>query len=96
MKRCVNEIGALAGSENSGYFFFNNAGRGYDDGLDLGACDLRHARSQSGKEHGRSVSRAAQDLVFTDHGAVLRRRQIGIVYDVVTHFEAPQETARQL
>ncbi|MCC6734884.1 MAG: phosphomannomutase/phosphoglucomutase [Bauldia sp.] len=34
MKRRVNEIGALAGFEKSGHFFFNKPiGRGYDDGL---------------------------------------------------------------
>src|SRR5712672_1915549 len=34
MKRRVNEIGAMAGFEKSGHFFFNPPlGRGYDDGL---------------------------------------------------------------
>ena len=34
MKRRVNEIGALAGFEKSGHYFFNTPiGRGYDDGL---------------------------------------------------------------
>jgi phosphomannomutase/phosphoglucomutase len=34
MKRRVNEIGALAGFEKSGHYFFNPPiGRGYDDGL---------------------------------------------------------------
>ena len=34
MKRRVNEIGAIAGFEKSGHFFFNKPfGRGYDDGL---------------------------------------------------------------
>jgi phosphomannomutase/phosphoglucomutase len=34
MKRRTNEIGALAGFEKSGHFFFNPPlGRGYDDGL---------------------------------------------------------------
>ena len=42
MKRRVNEIGALAGFEKSGHFFFNKPfGRGYDDGLDL--CARRAA-----------------------------------------------------
>jgi phosphomannomutase/phosphoglucomutase len=34
IKRRVNELGALAGFEKSGHFFFNEPiGRGYDDGL---------------------------------------------------------------
>ncbi|WP_342148653.1 phosphomannomutase/phosphoglucomutase [Methylorubrum sp. SB2] len=34
IKRRVNELGALAGFEKSGHFFFNEpVGRGYDDGL---------------------------------------------------------------
>src|SRR5438067_1995325 len=43
MKRRVNEIGALAGFEKSGHFFFNKPiGRGYDDGLifALAVCDM--------------------------------------------------------
>ena len=75
MKRRVNEIGALAGFEKSGHFFFNTPlGRGYDDGLDLRARRLRHARPQSGQEHGRPEERAAEDLGLADHVAALRRR----------------------
>ena len=43
MKRRVNEIGALAGFEKSGHFFFNKPlGRGYDDGLvsAIAICDM--------------------------------------------------------
>src|SRR5262252_2238302 len=43
MKRRVNEIGALAGFEKSGHFFFNKpVGRGYDDGLifAFSICDM--------------------------------------------------------
>src|SRR5437667_7417222 len=43
MKRRVNEIGAVAGFEKSGHFFFNRPiGRGYDDGLifALAVCDM--------------------------------------------------------
>ena len=41
--RRVNELGALAGFEKSGHFFFNKPfGRGYDDGLifALAVCDM--------------------------------------------------------
>ena len=43
MKRRVNEIGALAGFEKCGHYFFNTPlGRGYDDGLivALAVCDM--------------------------------------------------------
>src|SRR6202040_1725982 len=43
IKRRVNELGALAGFEKSGHFFFNEPlGRGYDDGLRfaLAVCDM--------------------------------------------------------
>jgi len=43
MKRRVQEIGAAAGFEKSGHFFFNKPlGRGYDDGLifALAVCDM--------------------------------------------------------
>src|SRR6266852_2856626 len=43
MKRRTHELGALAGFEKSGHFFFNPpVGRGYDDGLisALAVCDM--------------------------------------------------------
>src|SRR6059036_4127074 len=43
MKRRTNEMGALAGFEKSGHFFFNKPfGRGYDDGMIFGlaVCDM--------------------------------------------------------
>src|ERR1700675_4254665 len=43
MKRRTNELGALAGFEKSGHFFFNAPlGRGYDDGLisAIAICDM--------------------------------------------------------
>ena len=43
IKRRLNEIGAVAGFEKSGHFFFNKPiGRGYDDGLifALAVCDM--------------------------------------------------------
>ena len=75
MKRRVNEIGALAGFEKSGHFFFNKPlGRGYDDGLSsaLAICDMLDRNP--GQEHGRPQERAAEDLGLADHVAALRRR----------------------
>ena len=43
MKRRTHELGAVAGFEKSGHFFFNAPfGRGYDDGLvsALAVCDM--------------------------------------------------------
>ena len=43
IKRRVNELGALAGFEKSGHFFYNPPiGRGYDDGLitAIAVCDV--------------------------------------------------------
>ena len=43
IKRRVNELGAVAGFEKSGHFFFNKPfGRGYDDGMifALAVCDM--------------------------------------------------------
>ena len=43
MKRRTHELGALAGFEKSGHFFFNKPfGRGYDDGLvsAIAVCDM--------------------------------------------------------
>jgi phosphomannomutase/phosphoglucomutase len=43
MKRRVNELGALAGFEKSGHFFFNKPlGNGYDDGMvtGLSVCEM--------------------------------------------------------
>ena len=75
MKRRVNEIGAIAGFEKSGHFFFNKPfGRGYDDGLIFAFAVLRHARPQSREKHGRPQERAAENLVVADHVAALRRR----------------------
>ena len=75
MKRRTNEIGALAGFEKSGHFFFNKPfGRGYDDGLvsAIAICDMLDRNP--GKTHGGSEERAAENLVVADHVAALRRR----------------------
>ena len=75
MKRRVNEIGAIAGFEKSGHFFFNKPfGRGYDDGLifALAVCDMLDRNP--GQEHGGPQERAAENLGFADHVAALRRR----------------------
>ncbi len=75
MKRRVNEIGAIAGFEKSGPFLFQQAVRPrLRRRPHLRARRLRHARPQSGKEHGRSQERATEDLVIAHHVTALRRR----------------------
>ena len=75
MKRRVNEIGAIAGFEKSGHFFFNKPfGRGYDDGLIFAFAVLDMLDRNPGKEHGGPEKRAAENLVVADHVAALRRR----------------------
>ena len=73
MKRRVNEIGAVAGFEKSGHFFFNKPiGTRLRRRADLRARGLRHARPQSDKNHGGPEERAAEDLGLADHVAALR------------------------
>ena len=75
MKRRTNEIGALAGFEKSGHFFFNKPfGRGYDDGLVSAIAICEMLDRASGKVDGGPEERAAEDLVVADDVAALRRR----------------------
>ena len=75
MKRRVNEIGAVAGFEKVRALLLQQAARPrLRRRPDLRARGLRHARPQSGKEHGRPEERAAQDLGLAHHVAALRRR----------------------
>ena len=76
MKRRTHEIGALAGFEKSGHFFFNKPfGRGYDDGFvsALAICDMLDRNPD--KKMSRAEGRAAEDLGLADHVAALRRRE---------------------
>jgi phosphomannomutase/phosphoglucomutase len=62
IKRRVAELGALAGFEKSGHFFFNGAaGRGYDDGLVTAIAVL----DMLDRNPGRSLSQLHDDLPKT-------------------------------
>ena len=62
IKRRVKELGAIAGFEKSGHFFFNPPiGRGYDDGLVTGTAVLR----MLDRNPGRSLSDLYRDLPVT-------------------------------
>jgi len=90
MKRRINEIGALAGFEKSGHFFFNKPlGRGYDDGLifALAICDLLDRNA------GKSMADLKRALPKTWSSPTMSphcddEKKYGVVEQVVRHFEA--------
>jgi phosphomannomutase/phosphoglucomutase len=89
MKRRVNEIGALAGFEKSGHFFFNKpVGRGYDDGLifALAVCDMLD------RNPGKSMADLKNALPKTWSSPTMSphcddEKKYGVVDEVVKHFE---------
>jgi len=93
MKRRVNEIGAVAGFEKSGHFFFNKPlGRGYDDGLifALAVCDMLD------RNPGKSMADLKNALPKTWSSPTMSPHcadeiKYGIVDKVVAHFEAAQK-----
>ena len=93
MKRRVNEIGAVAGFEKSGHFFFNKPfGRGYDDGLifALAVCDMLD------RNPGKSMADLKNALPKTWGSPTMSPHcddeiKYGIVDKVVAHFEAAQK-----
>ena len=75
IKRRVAELGAIAGFEKSGHFFFNPPiGRGYDDGLVTAIAVCEMLDRNPGQVHGRPLPRPAADLRHADDVAALRRR----------------------
>jgi phosphomannomutase/phosphoglucomutase len=93
MKRRVSEIGALAGFEKSGHFFFNKPlGRGYDDGLisALAVCDMldrNPGRSMADLKN--ALPRTWQSPTMSPHCA--DETKYAVVEDVVKHFTAARE-----
>jgi phosphomannomutase/phosphoglucomutase len=89
IKRRVNEIGAVAGFEKSGHFFFNEPlGRGYDDGLvfALAVCDMLE------RNPGKSMADLKNALPKTWSSPTMSPRcpdevKYRVVDDVVKHFE---------
>src|SRR5437667_502449 len=89
MKRRVNEIGAVAGFEKSGHFFFNEPlGRGYDDGLifALAVCDMLD------RNPGKSMADLKNELPKTWSSPTMSPHcadeiKYGIVDEVVAHFQ---------
>ena len=98
MKRRVNEIGALAGFEKSGHFFFNKPiGRGYDDGLifALAVCDMLD------RNPGKSMADLKNALPKTWGSPTMSphcadEMKYGVVDQVVAHFQAAQKKGEKV
>jgi phosphomannomutase/phosphoglucomutase len=96
MKRRTHELGALAGFEKSGHFFFNPPiGRGYDDGLvsALAVCDMLDRnpdKSMADLKH--ALPKTWQSPTMSPHCA--DETKYGVVDQIVKHFEQAQ-AARQ-
>jgi phosphomannomutase/phosphoglucomutase len=92
MKRRTHELGALAGFEKSGHFFFNKPiGRGYDDGLisALAVCDMLD------RNPGKSMSDLKNALPKTWGSPTMSphcadEAKYGVVDEVVKHFQDAQ------
>src|SRR5499433_3765995 len=93
MKRRVNEIGAMAGFEKSGHFFFNKPfGRGYDDGLifALAVCDmLERNPDKKMSDLKKALPKTWSSPTMSPHCA--DEIKYGIVDQVVKHFEGIQK-----
>jgi phosphomannomutase/phosphoglucomutase len=94
MKRRVNEIGAIAGFEKSGHFFFNKPfGRGYDDGLIFAFAVLDMLDRNPGKTMAdlkNALPKTWSSPTMSPHCA--DEIKYAVVDDVVKHFEAEQKT----
>ncbi len=98
MKRRTNELGALAGFEKSGHFFFNKPiGRGYDDGLisALAICDMLD------RNPGKSMADLKNALPKTWGSPTMAPHcadeiKYGVVDEVVQHFQAAQAAHRHV
>ena len=98
MKRRTHELGALAGFEKSGHFFFNKPyGRGYDDGLvsAIAICDmLDRAGSRSMADRKNALPKTWSSPTMSPHCA--DETKYGVVDAVVKHFEAAQKKGEKL
>jgi phosphomannomutase/phosphoglucomutase len=90
IKRKTAEIGALAGFEKSGHFFFNAPyGRGYDDGLVAAAAILGMMDRNPGKKLSdlkKALPLAYTSLTMSPHCA--DETKYGVVEDVVKEYQA--------
>jgi phosphomannomutase / phosphoglucomutase len=93
IKRRVAELGAVAGFEKSGHFFFNPPiGRGYDDGLvsAIAICEmLDRAPGKSMADLKNALPKTWSSPTMSPHCA--DETKYGVVDSVVKHFEAVQK-----
>jgi phosphomannomutase/phosphoglucomutase len=98
MKRRTHELGALAGFEKSGHYFFNQPfGRGYDDGLvsALAICDMLDRNPD------RKLSDLKNALPKTWGSPTMAPHcadevKYRVVDDVVKHFEAAKQKGEKV
>jgi phosphomannomutase/phosphoglucomutase len=90
IKRKTAELGALAGFEKSGHFFFNPPiGRGYDDGLVAAAAILAMLDRNPGKKLSdlkKALPVAFTSLTMSPHCA--DEEKYAVVDDIVREYEA--------
>ncbi|OLB76043.1 MAG: phosphomannomutase/phosphoglucomutase [Alphaproteobacteria bacterium 13_2_20CM_2_64_7] len=98
MKRRVNEIGAVAGFEKSGHFFFNPPlGRGYDDGLvfALAVCDMLDRNpDKSMADLKNALPKTWSSPTMSPHCP--DEVKYRVVDDVVKHFEQAKVSAEKV
>ncbi|MEA2977516.1 MAG: phosphomannomutase / phosphoglucomutase [Alphaproteobacteria bacterium] len=98
IKRRVNELGALAGFEKSGHFFFNKPlGRGYDDGLifALAVCDMLDRNpDKSMADLKNALPKTWGSPTMAPHCA--DEVKYGIVDQVVKHFETAKQKGEKV
>jgi phosphomannomutase/phosphoglucomutase len=98
MKRRVNEIGAVAGFEKSGHFFFNPPlGRGYDDGLvfALAVCDMLDRNlDKSMADLKNALPKTWSSPTMSPHCA--DEVKYRVVDEVVKHFEQAKARAEKV
>jgi phosphomannomutase/phosphoglucomutase len=98
MKRRVNEIGAVAGFEKSGHFFFNPPlGRGYDDGLvfALAVCDMLDRNpDKSMADLKNALPKTWSSPTMSPHCP--DEVKYRVVDDVVKHFEQAKARAKKV
>src|ERR1700726_2087119 len=98
MKRRTNELGALAGFEKSGHFFFNAPhGRGYDDGLisAIAVCEmLDRAPGKPMADLKNALPKTWSSPTMSPHCA--DEAKYGVADALVKHFEAMQKNGEKV
>jgi phosphomannomutase/phosphoglucomutase len=98
MKRRTHELGALAGFEKSGHYFFNKPfGRGYDDGLvsALAICDMLDRNPDKKlSELKNALPNTWGSPTMAPHCA--DEVKYRVVDDVVKHFEAAKQKGEKV